>query len=476
MKLLIVFVVAVAAVAVQAGNVALNKQVYGNGNNLEVVTDGDGLTCMNSGERKNPTIKIDLGKPVSISKIHLTLGPNAKRKFHNTLIRAGNNLEFSKNPVCARLDNKKAPIENELDCEATARYVSVTKVGKGRWLILCEVQIMSAAPPPPTIGATNNIALHKHVQGPGGTDPMIVTDGDKNTCRTTGTRKSPYVIIDLGRHYDVETVRLTLHPGASRTFHNTVIRAGDSQSAKSNPVCATINNRNAPVDIERSCVRNARYIVVQKMGVARGMVLCEVEVFAKDEGPEILPTEPLPPPIETTDSPTVAPETKTDAPDDKTTIPTTLGCEFPSGMTNLALGKSVSQSSVKVGGVPERAVDGNKNSHHTQGKSCTQTAREFEPHWMVDLGKISKVHKLEITNRMDCCFFRIKNAEVRVGNNPDFRENPVCGNWVLGKRARQETITVTCGCDVPMKGRYVSIQLRDKTQVMHLCEVDVLGF
>ncbi|XP_078000588.1 fucolectin-like [Glandiceps talaboti] len=161
-----------------------------------------------------------------------------------------------------------------------------------------------------------------------------------------------------------------------------------------------------------------------------------------------------------------------------TTIPTTEACEFPSFIKKVPLiGKPVKQSSTnkKVGGVAERAIDGNYNTDLKKGKSCTQTNKELEPWWRVDLEESHDIYKIEITNRMDCCSFRIKNAEIRVGDNPNWKKNPVCGNWILGKRSRQEKITVKCGCEVPMTGRYVSIQLKEKTQMLHLCEVDVFA-
>jgi len=92
----------------------------------------------------------------------------------------------------------------------------------------------------------------------------------------------------------------------------------------------------------------------------------------------------------------------------------------------------------------------------------------------MDLGASYVIYKVVLTNRQDCCAFRMENAQVRVGDNPNYIENPVCGDMVVGKAARQETITVKCGCESPMTGRYVSVQLIDKTQILNLCEVEVL--
>ncbi|XP_070537692.1 uncharacterized protein [Ptychodera flava] len=335
-----------------------------------------------------------------------------------------------------------------------------------------------------------NIAIMKDIMGPG-IDHRSANDGDVNTCRMSPKVKDSYLKIDLKKQYDIKTVKLLLNPDAPRNYEDTVIRAGNKRNWKDNPICARINLRPAPLVVERACEVKARYVIIQKMGKKKRTVsgLCEFQIFTDDgttkpiiEPPPppppattALPTPP-PPPAKTPAPPTVAPIVTTAAPVvEKTAIPTTLACEFPDFISNLAQGKSVSQSSTKSGGDAERAVDGNKDSDLKSGQSCTWTNKEFQPWWKVDLGEVRDVYNVVITNRMDCCFFRIKNAEVRVGDSPNHEENSVCGGMVLGKRARQETIRVTCGCEVPMKGRYVSIQLIDKTQILHLCEVEVMG-
>ncbi|XP_070580645.1 C-type mannose receptor 2-like [Ptychodera flava] len=186
------------------------------------------------------------------------------------------------------------------------------------------------------------------------------------------------------------------------------------------------------------------------------------------------PKTQAPPPPKTQAPP--PPKTEAPPPPEATMIPTTLACEFPANLVNVAQGKSTSQSSTKprVEGTADKAVDGNKDSDMKKGKSCTQTNKEFQPWWKVDLRESKGIYKVVITNRQDCCPFRIRNAQVRVGDSPNMEENPVCGSMVLGKRVRQETITVTCGCETPMTGRYVSIQLIDKEQTLHLCEVEVM--
>uniref|UniRef100_A0A3Q3Q8R4 Fucolectin tachylectin-4 pentraxin-1 domain-containing protein n=1 Tax=Monopterus albus TaxID=43700 RepID=A0A3Q3Q8R4_MONAL len=78
---------------------------------------------------------------------------------------------------------------------------------------------------------------------------------------------------------------------------------------------------------------------------------------------------------------------------------------------NIALGKKVTQSSVYLGGVPERAIDGNYASN-LEEKSCSQTQKELNPWWRLDLLKPYKIMTVSITNRGDCCAERLSEAEI----------------------------------------------------------------
>ena len=94
-------------------------------------------------------------------------------------------------------------------------------------------------------------------------------------------------------------------------------------------------------------------------------------------------------------------------------------CKFSAG--NIARGKSTRQSSTAAGGSSSRAVDGNKNSQWNE-RSCTHTNRQRGAWWRVDLGGSYQVGKVKLTNRGDCCWDRLSNFDIRVGNvdnNPD---------------------------------------------------------
>ncbi len=82
---------------------------------------------------------------------------------------------------------------------------------------------------------------------------------------------------------------------------------------------------------------------------------------------------------------------------------------------NIAKGKATKQSSTGFGGASARAVDGNKNSQWN-GKSCTHTNKDKKPWWRVDLRSVQKIYKVRLTNRGDCCWTRLRQIEIRVGN------------------------------------------------------------
>ncbi len=140
---------------------------------------------------------------------------------------------------------------------------------------------------------------------------------------------------------------------------------------------------------------------------------------------------------------------------------------------NLAKGRKASQSSVAAGGVPQRAVDGNKNGNF-RNKSVTHTKDQVRPWWQVDLGGRFQIDTIRLYNRTDCCGQRLNNAVVMVSDKP-FRGNPLKarrGDGIrrtsIGRSRASHTIKVG------RTGRYVRIQLPGKAP-LSLAEVEVIG-
>ncbi|XP_078000212.1 fucolectin-1-like isoform X2 [Glandiceps talaboti] len=183
------------------------------------------------------------------------------------------------------------------------------------------------------------------------------------------------------------------------------------------------------------------------------------------------PTTPKPAP-KTTEKPVVV----TTVPEEITTmIPTLAPCTYPVTISNVALNKPASQSSLKkkTDHTADLAVDGDTTSYLSDG-SCSETHREEDPWWKVDLGQSKDIYEIVIYNEQDKAF-RLKTSIVRVGDNPDHSLNPQCGAQVLGRMTNENPVIVRCGCQSPMRGRYVSIQLKDKERPLSLCEVQVMA-
>ncbi|XP_078588379.1 uncharacterized protein LOC144869188 [Branchiostoma floridae x Branchiostoma japonicum] len=138
------------------------------------------------------------------------------------------------------------------------------------------------------------------------------------------------------------------------------------------------------------------------------------------------------------------------------------------GVTNLALGRSATQSSTGSDGYAPRAVDGNTSGDWGHG-SCTHTTTQSNPWWRVDLGSARTVFAVKVYNRVDCCSERLDPFYVHVGGNTAVSTNPSCGGqqsiWSSSK-------SVSCG---GLLGRYVGVVLPGSSRTLTLCEVQVFG-
>jgi hypothetical protein len=85
-----------------------------------------------------------------------------------------------------------------------------------------------------------------------------------------------------------------------------------------------------------------------------------------------------------------------------------------SGPTNLARGKTATQSTTAFGGFASRAVDGNTNGVYS-GNSVSHTSpADPQPFWQVDLGAMYTLDRAVLWNRTDCCAQRLSNFRVSV--------------------------------------------------------------
>lgn len=159
-------------------------------------------------------------------------------------------------------------------------------------------------------------------------------------------------------------------------------------------------------------------------------------------------------------------------------VSTSAGATVKIALPNLAKGKPATQSSIAWDGVPERAVDGNRNGAFS-GNSVTHTAEPSkEAWWQVDVGELAALDRVEIYNRTDCCGERLSNYWVMTS------DEPFTANALADARAEADTATRVAEqagrpsvIDLPdgTTGRYVRIQLESATLPLSLAEVEVLG-
>ncbi|MEM9203181.1 MAG: discoidin domain-containing protein [Actinomycetota bacterium] len=143
--------------------------------------------------------------------------------------------------------------------------------------------------------------------------------------------------------------------------------------------------------------------------------------------------------------------------------------------TNVARGKSTSQSSTLGGFVSGLAVDGITVNNTNQGFSHTLDA---SPWWDVDLGGNFTVDNINIFNRTDCCGHRLGDAEVMISVAPfgdlTIEQARARASWI-GTVDSAPGAVVQFGVPDAI-GRYVRVQLPDNgVNALQLTELQVSG-
>ncbi|CAG2196643.1 unnamed protein product [Mytilus edulis] len=133
-------------------------------------------------------------------------------------------------------------------------------------------------------------------------------------------------------------------------------------------------------------------------------------------------------------------------------------------LKEVAYNKPAEQSSVYSAGCSAlRAVDGNVNSF-------MHTNIEQSPYWIVDLGKIYQIKRIEILNRIQgskTTGERLRDLDIMIGSSHN--EMQICAHYV-GPAQLSDHLLFTCGhveC-----ARYVKLRLTG-TDYLHVAEVKV---
>ena len=144
--------------------------------------------------------------------------------------------------------------------------------------------------------------------------------------------------------------------------------------------------------------------------------------------------------------------------------------------SNLAEGRTATQSSTVYGGDPGRAVDGSGLDGSWGSGSCTHTNNQGATWWQVDLGSVSQIRAVQLVNRADCCQDRLVGARVIISSTPDYTADGKvnCGSVTADESAAGAQSLIIKTCDPGTRGRYVTVQQRDDSYLT-LCEVVVYG-
>jgi hypothetical protein len=153
---------------------------------------------------------------------------------------------------------------------------------------------------------------------------------------------------------------------------------------------------------------------------------------------------------------------------------------LPASSTNLALGKTTSQSSLAAPeGESYKAVDGNTDGHFPNASVTHTSGKLPNAWWQVDLGASSVVNEIVIWNRTDCCTERLTDYWVFVSDTP-FAANDTPANLAgrTGTWGTRQTTSPSPATRIALpgiQGRYVRVQ-QTGTVILSLAEVQVMGW
>jgi len=250
------------------------------------------------------------------------------------------------------------------------------------------------------------------------------TDGEfsHGSCTHTKEDDSPWWRVDLGKTMNIQSVEIFNRADCcGDRLSNFQVRVGDAKLWSKNMKCGGDWSIGQGQSLKIPCTQYQGQYVFVVIPATAVLNLCEVKI---------------------------------------------MGSDNPGA--NAARGMPAEQSSTLRGGSADRAVDGHTNTDF-KDNSCTHTEYELKPWWKVDLGKTHIVSAVDIWNRGDCCGSRLKNFEVRVGNNGAmWTASQKCGErWEIPEGEHKRI-----GCN-KAEGRFAWVVLMERDSLT-LCEVRVI--
>ncbi|VDI83224.1 Hypothetical predicted protein, partial [Mytilus galloprovincialis] len=98
------------------------------------------------------------------------------------------------------------------------------------------------------------------------------------------------------------------------------------------------------------------------------------------------------------------------------------------------------------------------------------TNKEQFPFWVVDLGKIYDIERIEVFNRPNCCGKRLRDLDILIG--PYHNAMKLCAHYA-GPSHTGDHLVFQCGG--VLRGRHVKLMMRT-TEYLHVAEVKVFAW
>ncbi|XP_033104464.1 antigen WC1.1-like [Anneissia japonica] len=394
--------------------------------------DGDhtsvwsGGSCTHTQNTGTSWWKLDLGESSPVKFVRITNRAAYGERLEGAVIRVGDSETIEENPECSNaittFDIRNGPTINKFCRPNTAgRYVSVHV---DNFLTLCEVEVFSSE-----LLSEGRHAIQSSL-GWGGI-PGRAVDGSRstnynhNSCTHTERGPVNWWMVDLGNSYSIQYVRIHNRGDCCRErLNGATIRVGDNYDGMltnaqcGEPIADADTSASSVIDRQCNPPLDGRYVSVA-IEVDTYLTLCEVEVWGQGD---------LSRPEENTET----------------------------GL--LSSGRPTAQSSTGWQGLSLRGVDGDYRGRYGD-RTCTHTRK-------------THFRYVRLKNREDCCFDRLNNAQVRVGDSEDVLSNAECGEAFTMEDINVPSPFRICNGDDGVQGRYVSVNVNN---YLTLCEVEVFN-
>ncbi|XP_040210447.1 uncharacterized protein LOC120941210 [Rana temporaria] len=268
------------------------------------------------------------------------------------------------------------------------------------------------------------------------------TDGQLSSqCASTEVEYGPWWNLDLGSNHVIFSVAITNRRDCcAEDLSGAEIRIGNIEDWRENPSCGSVSSIGLGETYSFTCHGlEGRFVTIAIRGKNVSLTLCEVQVFGRP---------------------------KKNSVDESWTISQTWQGRHH-GAPNVAPKGTATQSSTHASQAKE-AIDGSLSNNHPH---CSHTLYDLEPWWNLDLNSRMRILSVAITNREECCGFRLNGAEIRIGfSKDDVRKNTRCA--ILTSVNQGETLAVNCH---GIEGRYVTVFIPYRREYLTLCEVQVFA-